>query len=437
MRTTLLNPVVWLLTMTCAAALAGAFRRERAGPTVERVVTIATTWPALTILVLLAAGGLGSRLVLGYLSPGAYAEEVVSARAFLAERRVYGGDARTELTTWMAEAPAGVDAWTLPGITPCQARALDGRPQFYTSQGHPPTLLLASVPVVQALGGRGLFVVIALASAIAGVVMVGVLLREAGLTSQSRVALLLGAAMFGWQPVVAGIRQGDAVVVAGALIVLAWHWTRGNALLAGVAGGVASCMALPALAVIPALCRIGWRAGAVAAAVMIAVAAMVAGIAGPLVFVDFAGTLTLSSRTYAQAAYNYALVGRGLTLGLDTVVLATIAVAVIVTVWRGRTRDTAIGAWMAVGLLVAPIVWSQHLVLTLVPLAVLFRRASTGPALALAAWAGLALLLSLPDPAVALLFEVLVRVSPALATVPVVSVALAALWFWLIVPAAS
>lgn len=437
MRTTLLNPVVWLLTMTCAAALVGAIRRERARPTVDRVVTLATTWPALAILVVLAAGGLGSRLVLGYLSPGAYAEEVVGARAFLAERRVYGGDARAELTQWMAEAPASADAWTLPGITPCQASALRTRPQFYTSQGHPPTLLLASVPVVQVLGGRGLYVVLALTSAIACVVIAGVLLREAGVTPRSRAAVLLGAAVVGWQPIVAGIRQGDAVVPAGALVVLAWHWARGHAVRAGIAGGVASCMTLPALAVLPALCRVGWPAGAVASTVLVVVAAIVAGIAGPLVFVDFSSTLTLSARTYAQAAYNYALMGRGLTQGLDTLVLGMIAVTVIVTVWRGRTRDTAIGAWMTVGLLVAPVVWSQHLVLTLVPLAVLFRRAATGPALALAAWAGLALLLSLPDPAVALLFEVLVSVSPALATVPVVSVALVALWCWLVVPVAT
>ena len=38
----------------------------------------------------------GSRAVLGYLSPGTYAEGVVGARAFLAERQLYNGDERAE-----------------------------------------------------------------------------------------------------------------------------------------------------------------------------------------------------------------------------------------------------------------------------------------------------------------------------------------------------
>jgi Glycosyltransferase family 87 len=436
MRTTLLNPTVWLLAITGAVSLAGAVRGQRARPSFDRVVRLATTWTALAMLGVLAVVGLGSRLVLGYLSPGAYAEEVVGARAYMAERTVYGADARMELQQWMSEAPASMDPWALPGITPCQASAMGNRPRFYTSQGHPPTLLLASVPVVQALGGRGLYVLLALASLVAGAVVVVIVARETGAAGQVRVAWLLGATLLGWQPVVAGIRQGDAVVLAGALVVVAWHGMRREAPGTGIAGGVAASLTLPALAVIPALLRARGHAGTVACAVLTAIAGAVTLAAGPLVLVDFSSTLLLSARTYAEAAQNYALMGRALVNGLDRLALGTLVIAAAATFWRGRSRDTAIGAWMTLGLLAAPIVWSQHLVLAFVPILVVCRRiVRNGSALALAGWALLVLLLSLPDPAVAHLHDLQVMLSPGLATIPVVSLGLIALWAWLVLGA--
>ena len=132
--------------------------------------------------------------------------------------------------------------------------------------------------------------------------------------------------------------------------------------------------------------------------------------------------------------HNYALVGRALIHSLDGPTLGTLVVAAGVSVWRGRTRDTAFGAWMTLGLIAAPIVWSQHLVLALVPLVVVFRRiVSGGSSLALAGWALLVLLLSLPDPAVAHLHDLLASFWPALSTVPVVSLGLVGLWAWLLI----
>lgn len=434
MRTTLLNPTIWLLAATCVAAVAGALRREHARQALDRVVGLATAGPVLAILLLLAAGGLASRLVIGYLSPGAYAEEVLGARAFLAERKVYGGDDRGELKTWMSETPAPTDPWTLPGITPCQASAMANRPQFYTSQGHPPMLLLASVPVVRLVGGRGLYVLLALASVVAVAIVVMVMIGEAGLAGRSRTAMLLGAAIVGWQPIVAGVRQGDAVVVAGALVFLAWRLARNNGSMAGVAAGLAASVTLPALAVVPALVRCRGRAGALASVVLAVsvVAAMAAG--GPLMFADFSSTVILSARTYAEAMQNYALTGRALVNGLNGPTLgALVTIAALASFWRGRSADTAFGTWLTLGLLAAPIVWSQHLVLALVPVVVMFRRiVSIGSALALAAWALLVLVLSLPDPAVAHLHDLLALSSPALATVPVVSIGLVVLWAWLV-----
>ena len=434
MRTTLLNPTIWLLAATCVAALAGALRREHARHALDRVVELATAGPVLALLLLLAAGGLGSRLVIGYLSPGAYVEEVLGARAFLTERTVYGGDDRAELKKWMSQTPAPADPWTLPGITPCQASAMVNRPQFYTSQGHPPMLLLASVPIVQMAGGRGLYVLLALASVVAVAIVVMVMIREAGLAGRSRTTLLLGAAIVGWQPIVAGVRQGDAVVLAGALVLLAWRMARNDGSMAGVAGGLAACVTLPALAVVPALVRCRGRSGALACVVLAGAVAATIAAAGPLVFADFSSTVMLSARTYAEATHNYALAGRALVNGLNGPSLAAlVTLAALASLWRGRSADAAFGTWMTLGLLASPIVWSQHLVLALVPIVVLLRRiVRTGSAMPLAAWALLVLLLSLPDPAVAHLHDLVALSSPTLATVPVVSIGLVVLWAWLV-----
>lgn len=440
MRTTLLNPTVWVLVATVAAATLGAVRGEDARRSLDRVVRWATTAPVLAVLLVLAAGGLGSRLVLGFLSPGAYAEEVLAARAFLAERTVYGGDDRAELAKWMTEAPGPADPWTLPGVTPCQASAMNTRPQFYTSQGHPPMLLLASVPVVHVVGGRGLYVLLTLVSLTGVVLAWRVLATQAGLAARSGAALLLGAAIFGWQPVIAGLRQGDAVVLAGSLVVVAWRLARqGVPGWSGLAGGLAACLTLPALAVIPALTRTRGRAAVVACAVLAGagVGAMAAG--GLLVFADFSNTLVVSSKTYAEAIHNYAVVGRLLLIGTSGLALAALAaLSAVATFWRGRSIDVAMGAWMTLGLLASPIVWSQHLVLALVPIVVLFQQVVSGrSALTLAAWALLVLVLSLPDPAVAHVHDLAARWLPALSGFPVVSIGLVILWAWLIAGTAS
>ena len=74
----------------------------------------------------------------------------------------------------------------LPGITTCQASALEHRPQFFTSQGHLPTLLLASVPIVHFVGGRGLYLALVLGSLVSIIAMVGVLLGESGRSGVAR-----------------------------------------------------------------------------------------------------------------------------------------------------------------------------------------------------------------------------------------------------------
>jgi hypothetical protein len=76
--------------------------------------------------------------------------------------------------------------------------------------------------------------------------------------------------------------------------------------------------------------------------------------------------------------------------------------------------------------LVAPVAWSQHLILVLVPLAVAGTAAVRSNAYSLVAWALTAIVISAPDPPVALLST---AIWPgASAAWPIVTPALILLW---------
>ena len=102
MRTTVLNPTIWLLAATAVAALVGSARRRDAQEVSRALLRWACAWPVLILVTALAIFGVGSRVVLGYLAPGAYAEEVIAARTFLATGQLYSGDARSELAEWLS-----------------------------------------------------------------------------------------------------------------------------------------------------------------------------------------------------------------------------------------------------------------------------------------------------------------------------------------------
>ena len=276
-----------------------------------------------------------------------------------------------------------------------------------------------------------MYLALVLGSIVSIIAMVGVLLRESGHGWRSRVGLLAFAAIAGWQPVLAGIRQGDAVLIAAALVALSWHLVRrGRPGPAGLVGGAAGCLVLPALGALPALLRCSPRAGLVGLGVVVGAAAAAVAVGGPLIVPDFVSALTVAARTYAEAMPNYAVIGRALLAGVGTwPLVALFTAAGLVSAARGRTADTAFGTFTTLSLLAAPIVWSQHLALAFVPLAVLLRRVwSTGTSLALVGWAVLAGLLSLPDPAVAYLSEWLGLPSVTAAVSPVVPVVLLILW---------
>src|SRR5215207_4193452 len=158
MRTTLLNPTAWLLAATAVTAIAGSLRGRTASDSAAAVVRYATMWPVLAMLLAMSAVGIGSRAVLGFLAPGAYAEEVAAARTFLDQRGLYSNDSLTKVQELVGESGGAALPWAgLPGISGCQANAIENRAKFFTNHAHTPMLLLAGVPIVSLGGSRALY----------------------------------------------------------------------------------------------------------------------------------------------------------------------------------------------------------------------------------------------------------------------------------------
>ena len=432
MLTTLINPTVWLLTAAVGAGLLGTFRRASARECLEDLLGRVSIWPVVLVFAVMAASGLASRIVLGYGSPGAYAEEVVAARSFLESRTLYREGGPQELAKWMAETPVTPVPWTaIPGVTECQANAMRQRPRFFTNHAHTPMLLLAGVPLIRFGGQRAVYGAFTLLSLTAVVAMAMVLLERARLEWSSRRGILLLAALAGWQPVLAGVRQGDAVLAAAALIAVSWFLlVRGRPARSALAAGVAACVALPALGVLLALFRTAVRAGLLATTLFVFAVCGTLVIGGSGVLPGYIQTVADTARTYSYSVTNYAIAGRIPTAGQGGMAaILVFASALVFSWWRGTTLDRGFTAFVALGLLVAPVIWSQHLTIALVPVAVLFGRVwLDGSAASLVAWATLVLLLSLPDASAATISQFLAIPSPSGAIVPVTSLAILALW---------
>jgi hypothetical protein len=430
MRTTLLNPTIWLLAGTAAAALYGARRGRSARQVAETVVRVACTWPILILLAALTVAGAGTRAVLGYLSPGAYVEEVLAAEAFAAERHLYPSHPREALSSWISASASTVPWTTMPGITPCQANAIEHRAQYYTENAHPPTLLLAAVPVVRIAGGKGLYLLLVVLSLVAIAVLASIAVSRTSTSLRSRAAVLAVLAIAAWQPVLAGIRQGDAALLAAALIAAAWHLSGRRQASSALAAASAACLFPPAVLGILALLRVRARAAVLASVLMTIAVATTVIVAEPSVLTEFARTVRDSATTYADATANYAIAPH-VVRHAGPVVSAVGLIAIIVSSWWiARTRDAAFAIFTAAALVAAPMLWSQHLALLFVPLVVLLesviRRRSP---IALAAWAALALTFSLPDTAMIAISRMLSAIAGPL---PLAPAGILLLWGWLL-----
>jgi hypothetical protein len=187
--------------------------------------------------------------------------------------------------------------------------------------------------------------------------------------------------------------------------------------------------------VLPALARTAPRAAALATTIVAAAVGVTVAVAGLAVVPGFLQTAAETARTYAAAPPNYGVAGRLLAATGSGVLLAALALVIASSWWRARGADAAFAAFVTIGLLIAPVVWSQHLALGLVPAVVLLRRiAAQGSPLALAAWALLVLSFSLADGAAARLGQI---VSTGLQPAPIVPAAILVLWAWSVFGAAA
>lgn len=415
MWTLVLNATNWLVAGLGVAALAVPCRVFG-----NRLVAMRSLRGAallLTVAAVLAGASVATRLVLGYAAPGAYAEEVAAARLLLDGRPVAGGE-REAVREWLAEEQVSHD-WLAGGLSTCQAGAAAGRARFFTSQGHPPFLLVASVPIVAWAGGRGLFVVVTaltlLLLAVAGWRLVTELVPS---PAPWHCALAI-VAIAGWQPVLAGLRQGDAVLMASALVVVAWNALRhGRAVAAGVFIGLAASVSLGVLLVVPVLALQRPRAALAALATVAGGLAVAAGVGGTPLLAGVAQAGYGAALTYAGTTFNYSLLGRVLA-GHSWAPVLGVVLAVFCAVVAGYAGDRGragsppsnetpndrgvellpLGCCVAV--LGSPVAWSQHLAIMLLPLAILLAAQwRTGNRVGLVTWCLLALALALPDSAV-------------------------------------
>ena len=435
MFTTFLNPTVWLLVATAAVAIRGAVGGETARGSLDALWRQAGKWPILVLLASVAGAGIASRVVIGYVAPGAYAEEVAAARSFISDRQLYGGDSRSQLTQWITETSGPQPPWAgLPGVTACHASAMANRGRFFTNHAHTPMLLLAGVPVVAVGGGRALYICLLLLSVAAIACMAAMAMKRMEISWRSRGALLVVTALAGWQPILAGIRQGDAVLPAAGLAAIAWYYARHNRRWIGAAAAaMASCVAVPAVGALVALVRAAPRTAALSIAVYAGIVAATVALAGTAIVPGFFETAVETARTYTPAPTNYAVLSRIAAVSAVTpLVFVVVAIAFLCTWWRTRRVDDAFAAFVSLGVMIAPVLWSQHLALLFIPaLVLLLRIREKGSSTALAVWAVLVLPLSLPDSAAALLGD-LFSVGPWGPAVPVVPIALVALWAWVV-----
>ena len=183
-------------------------------------------------------------------------------------------------------------------------------------------LLVAAAPIVRAAGSRALTVAL-LVLALAAVAALGViLLKVMELRWGSREGWLLLAVLCGWQPVLAGVRQTDIALPAAAAVLAAWYFLRsGRAAASGFAASIATCLAVPAVGILPALARSAPRAALVGALSLAALVTGTLAVAGLHTVAGFVMTLAYAARMWSIADTNYSVLGRAVTAAIPPIVI--------------------------------------------------------------------------------------------------------------------
>ena len=252
-------------------------------------------------------------------------------------------------------------------------------PQYFSSQAHPPALLLASVPLVRIVGGRGLYAcILAPHAGGAGLDVAGAAPGRIDFAALPRRDAPRGRA----RRMAAGARRhppggrgdpgrsaGRGGVVGDASRAVGMGRRAGRNRWSGVAAG-ARCHGRSRPVAEGVLGGVPDRRRGHGATVLVT---------GPMVLVDFGRNVSFTATNYSSMLANYAVSGRVAHGGVAVLAVSALAVATMCAAawYRARRVDAAFAFASLIGLLAAPLAWSQHLALALLPLAVLLRARGT------------------------------------------------------------
>ena len=451
MFTTVFNGTIWLLLTAVVVELAGCLGRAGRGysrPALARILGSRLICIALCIT---ALAGIVSRIYVGYAVPGDIGQDVVSAESWLRGGSLYPTDLQARLARWLeTDPPIAPLADRIPIIRRYQSEQLQAIPSLYVVQAHTPPTALISTLLVRLVGPNQIYLIVAGLSLVTIYSTVQVLGAAFPALFGSRHKLAVHAAVFGWQPILATLRQGQFTILITGLLVWAWRNLReGRPARAGVAIGVATILKLYPGILIPYLFLRHKRA------FWFAISTCAIGTAGVIAFAgwgtvpEFLRATNVVEAQYGLAMNNFSPPARlSLLLGTTRPWLWTIGFAIslslaLVTTWcvrqLGRRRspkrsinmlDLEYSIFTSLGCVLSPICWSHYFVALLLPLAVLLgevRLTRCGILMV----SCIALLLSLPDQvSIWLAHHPLGAVGLLLSSFP--TVALLALLIWLV-----
>src|SRR5437879_5087009 len=310
MLTTILNTtlllLLLLLTHMAVFWIRHRFRQVRA----EACAASAFRMMSSPWLILCLVGGtllgVGSRLYICYVAPADILQDTLSAREFLNGASLYPHNMHAQdiLTHDPPEVPLGD---RIPYLRSLQRDQFAGGAATILN-GHPPIWAISLVPLVKVLGPYRPALIVNLVSL--SLLGLGIRMLNRGLdySLSPRILFASTLAIFGWQPVLAGLRHANVSLMIGCLVLFGWWYLRRElpAKTGAVIGIAASLKIYPGIIIVYLLWR-HRRAGIVCILTGALLAAAVISIAGWQAFVEFARTAREITRTYGGARNNFSL----------------------------------------------------------------------------------------------------------------------------------
>lgn len=401
--TTLVNAVVWLLVLATWRPLGPARGGHRLAASARSLPWPWLPTPVLIALAAVAAAGLISRVALGVIVPGDFAQEVVAYQSWTAGDGLYPADFQARFRTWVETEPSPLAPMLPEWLRMWREHKLEALIPRYSVQAHPPPMMLALAPAFALLGSYWTFLMYSIAG-VAALAVAVVALRSTVRVEFKDAGWLL-VILLGWQPVLANVRHGQpGLIVAASLIggYLALR-SRHDVACGALVALAASLKVFPALLLVPLAVRRP-RAFVAALATLGAVVVATCLVAGPGTWIAFLREARAVSEIYGAAPNNFAL--RSLLVGMFGSAGAFLSVAaaaglIIATLTRGRARrcndETLYAQFICLALLLSPTCWSHYFVLLLVPAAVAADELVMTDTSAVASVAACGLALSLPD----------------------------------------